>query len=424
MGQAPEPTVSERLEIVEQELSELRAANARPPADELTLGQFFKRKKSFPDVHLGGFFKADWGIFGQDATNIAAVGDVQDGADFRRARLNAHGDIWNDIGFMMEFDFAFPGRPNFMDVYLDIRNTRLGTLRFGQWRHSIGMDGLTSAKELTFLERALPFAFLPFRQIGMGAFNHTEDETLTWAISAFRFPTDAFGGNVGDNGGYGMATRITYAPWITEDGHRLVHMGAAYSFGDPANNRVRYRNQPEFFSGETGGADLVPAGVPSNVPAFVDTGPISTNNFNLFSAEAGLVLGSLYMQSEVIHAVVNQIGGPLVSFSGAYAYAGYFLTGEVRPYNRKNGVFGRVKPLHDFDAGGWGAWELAARWSYIDLNDANIAGGRMNNVTGGVNWYLNPRTKFQFNYIHAFLDDPTFGKSNADIVAFRGQIDF
>jgi phosphate-selective porin OprO/OprP len=311
-----------------------------------------------------------------------------------------------------------------MDVYLDIRETPLGTFRFGQWRQPLGMDGLTSVKDLTFLERALPFAFLPFRQIGFGVFDHSRDETITWAASVYRFPTDAFGGNVGDNGGVGMATRGTFAPWITRDGRQLIHLGGGYSGGDPANDVVRYRNQPEFFISETGGADLVPIGVPTNVPPFVDTGAIPTHTFHLFSVEGGLVLNSLYMQSEVLYAVIDRIDQPTTSFSGAYAQAGYFLTGEIRPYNRTNGVFGRVKPLDNFGHGGCGAWELAARWSYLDLNDEDIAGGRLNDVTVGVNWYLNSNTKFQFNWIQAFLDNPAFGDSNADIFAFRGQVDF
>jgi len=380
----------------------------------------------FPTIALGGFFQADWGWFNQDAVNIATVGDIQDGADFRRARLNAHGDVWGNVGYMVEFDFAFAGRPSFMDVYMDIKDLPLlGKLRIGQWRQPFGMDGQTSVKELTFLERGLPFAFLPFRQIGLGFQQHSQDESVTWAGSVFRFPTDAFGGNVGDNGGYALATRVTSVLWSTEDGNQLLHVGGGYSFGDPANDRVRYRNQPEFFVSETGGADLVPAGVPTSVPPFVDTGSIATTNFNLFAVEGGLVLGSLYVQSEAIYALVSQAGGPNLSFSGAYVHAGYFLTGEVRSYNRKAGVFGRVKPLDNFGTyGGRGAWELASRWSYIDLNDNNIAGGRLNDVTLGLNWYLNPRTKFQFNYIHAFLADPTFGDSDADVFAWRGQIDF
>jgi phosphate-selective porin OprO/OprP len=138
----------------------------------------------------------------------------------------------------------------------------------------------------------------------------------------------------------------------------------------------------------------------------------------------------LYAQSEVFYAVVDQIAGPRLAFSGAYAQAGYFLTGETRPYNRAAGTFGRVVPIAAFGPCGQGAWEVAARWSYIDLNDENIQGGKLNDATVGLNWYLNRYTKFQFNYIHAFLDSssaengPIVDDSNADIIAFRAQLDF
>jgi phosphate-selective porin OprO and OprP len=49
---------------------------------------------------------------------------------------------------------------------------------------------------------------------------------------------------------------------------------------------------------------------------------------------------------------------------------------------------------------------LAARLSYIDLNDAGISGGQMTDMTLGANWYLNPFTKVQANYVHAFVQDP------------------
>ncbi|MFV2068592.1 MAG: OprO/OprP family phosphate-selective porin, partial [Pirellulales bacterium] len=380
----------------------------------------------FPTVRLTGFFQADAGWFYQDAASRLAVGDVQDGADFRRARLAATGNVWDNVGYILEYDFAFPGRPNFMDVWLEVRDLEvLGNLRVGQFKHPIGMEGLTSVRELTFMERALPFAFLPFRQIGLMAHDVAEDESSTWSVSAFRFPTDAFGGNVGDNGGYAMATRFTWLPVDEVDSGSFVHFGAAYSFGDPATDRVRYRNQPEFFVSETGGADLVPVGVPANVPPFVDTGPIAANNFNLFGVEAATSVGSLHLQSESIYAVVNQIGGPTVAFSGAYVQAGYILTGETRPYDHDKGVLGRIVPDEPFSRyRGRGAWEVAVRWSYLDLSDKNIRGGRLNDLTAGINWYLNRFTKCQLNYIHAFLDTPGLGDSDADIVAARGQIDF
>jgi phosphate-selective porin OprO/OprP len=73
---------------------------------------------------------------------------------------------------------------------------------------------------------------------------------------------------------------------------------------------------------------------------------------------------------------------------------------------------------------GWGAWEVAARVSYVNVTDADIAGGRLTDLTLGVNWYWNPNAKLQFNYIHAFARAVAAGPTNADIFALRASVDF
>jgi phosphate-selective porin OprO/OprP len=87
-----------------------------------------------------------------------------------------------------------------------------------------------------------------------------------------------------------------------------------------------------------------------------------------------------------------------------------------------------LKPRRNFGPGdngcGPGAWELAARYSVFDANSKDVAGGVLRNVTLGVNWYWNPNTKVQFNYIHAMPDTPGFGSNTADIFAVRMAYDF
>ncbi len=250
-------------------------------------------KKKFPTVNLHGFFQADAILVHQSPGNVATVGDAQDGAEFRRARLSASGDAWNNVGYLLEMDFAFPGHPSFMDVWAELRDVPiLGNIRGGQWRQPVGMDPLTSVKELTFLERALPFAFVPFRQIGAGFYDYSEDELATWAGSVFRYPTNLFGSGVGDNGGYGTAWRGTFLPWVDEDSETLVHVGGSFAFADPANDLIRFRNQPEVYVGDFP-ATSIPPGVQENFPAFVDTGQIPASNYNVAGLELAGAMGPL-----------------------------------------------------------------------------------------------------------------------------------
>lgn len=385
-------------------------------------------KPKYPTIpRLSGFFHLDSVWFSQDPTNRATVGDVQDGIDFRRARLAGVGKVTENVNYHMEFDFA-ASQAVFVDDFVGFTNVPiLGNVRIGRWRQPFGMSALTSIRELPFLERATQFAFVPFRQTGIGAFDTAMDERMTWAISFYRYPTFGFGNNVGDNGGYGMTGRITALPVYEDDGERLIHFGFDYSFDDPSNDQLRFQNTPEIFVGENAGAPVLPGTSPTITP-WVDTGVIPTQNLNLIGVEGAAAYGPLYLQSEVYWAIVKMTNGNSNTLPGAYVQGRWVLTGERLPYVKKNGVFGRVVPDRnvDFAGGGIGAWEALFRWSYIDMNGNGFVGpGRqLNDLTFGLNWYLNGHLKFQFNYIHAFLKDPMLGKSDADIFALRTQVDF
>ena len=115
------------------------------------------------------------------------------------------------------------------------------------------------------------------------------------------------------------------------------------------------------------------------------------------------------------------------------AQVSYFLTGEHRPYDRKLGIHKRLEPFEDFFRvrtrsqgiqNGLGAWEVAARYSNIVLNDKNVQGNNLTDFTIGLNWYLNPYTRWKFNYIRAFLQDERKGNSLTDIYGTRIDFDF
>lgn len=419
--------VDARFLRMQRELDELKASlelsNKRGEAADSTANKpATPAPVVYPTVKLTGFFQADAGWFHQNAASLAMpqLGNVQDDRDFRRTRLAAVGKVADNVSYMLEMDFSFLGRPSFMDVWADVSKVPVfGNIRIGQYRQPFGLNELTSVRELTFLERPSMFAMSPFRQIGIGFHNTTSDQRTTWAASAFGANTDPWGNSVGDRG-YGMASRITSVLLEDETSDFILHGGLGYSYISPTSLGVIYRNTPEY-----GG----PLGVLGSVPFFVDTEPDpqmrAASNVNLFNTELASTLGPWHAQSELRYNQVRLGSGATAGFPSFYAQTGYILTGEHRPYDKANGVPGRIKPKNPVgECGGIGAWELACRYSMIDLNEGTVTGGEMNNVTFGVNWYLNDHTKFQFNYISSDLNRAPVGDSHTDIFATRCQVDF
>ena len=140
------------------------------------------------------------------------------------------------------------------------------------------------------------------------------------------------------------------------------------------------------------------------------------------------MFGPLSVQGEYFRNWVERPdGADTASFDGFYALVSYFITGENRPYRRGNGTFDRVKPNKNFGLGensGPGAWEVLLRYSQVNLNDSGISGGRLNDITGGVTWYLNPNWKVMFNYVFAQLDRGVADGDNAHVFQTRFHVDF
>jgi phosphate-selective porin OprO and OprP len=227
------------------------------------------------------------------------------------------------------------------------------------------------------------------------------EDRVTWALGVYK-DTDDVGSGISD-GEYNFTGRLTNAPWSEDTGRNLLHLGAAYSYRNPNDDKVRFRERPEVHIS----------------PAYVDTHVIAdVDEMHLVGAEAALVMGPFSLQGEYMNAMLNTADGTNPAFSGFYATAGYFLTGENRAY--KGGLFSRVKPRTNFGSGGPGAWELAVRYSHLDLTDEAVEGGELDDITVGLNWYLNPNTRFMFNYVHADLDE--VGQS--DTFQTRAQVDF
>jgi len=175
--------------------------------------------------------------------------------------------------------------------------------------------------------------------------------------------------------------------------------------------------------------------------AIVSTGAMAgVSGAQVYAAEAAATWGPLYLQGEYFWINVDRKflpNLPSVNFQGGYAEAAFVLTGESRAYQPASSSYGGVIPKDPFSltGGGWGAWEIAARFSTIDLNDqlaqANgVAGGRQTVYTAALNWYVNRNVRFMLDYLHGNITkqlSPTnFTDVGAkfDAVAMRTQVAF
>ncbi len=383
-----------------------------------------QEKSKYPTARLTGFFHLDSAYFSQDANNLLTLGDIDDGLGFRRARLAAAGEVAEGTSYIVEFDIA-QSQARFVDVWLQLEQTQFGKIRIGRFRQPFGMSELTSIRELPFLERPVTFTQSPFRQTGIMLFDQTQDELGTWAISGYRYLSDNFGNVYADNGGYGMATRMTrvVSSWGP---NQVFHVGLDYSYNNPGRGLVQLVSTNEVLVGQN--PNLGPAGLSVlpfvGVTPFVNTGAIAADSAQFFNLESAVSFGQLVFQSEVRWVGVEQTAGGHLSFPGAYIQARYVLTGESIPYKYDQGLFGRVTPSCDFGHSGGGALELVARISHIDLNDGTINGRRLTDYTLGCNWYWNAKTKIQLNWIRSQLNDTVLGDSSASAFAVRAQIDF
>jgi phosphate-selective porin OprO/OprP len=339
------------------------------------------------------------------------------GVEFRRARIFFEGTVYERLFFRAQYDFA-EGEPAFKDVYMGLKGLGpVGTIQVGQFKEPFFLDEQTSSNYITFMERPLSNAFFPDRNVGVMAFNNLADKRVLWQVGTFR-DSDDFGrvfSNFSDTD-WDVAARLTGLPVWSDDGSRFLHLGAGYVHRFRGESE-RYRQRPEAHLADR----------------FVDTDPITATDSNVFGAELAWVHGPFSLQSEYTHSLVNgDEGQDDVDFWGAYAQVSYFLTGEHRVYEQEYGRFGRVKPNANFNPakGEWGAFEIAARYSYLDLDDRNKSGGKLSDVTAGINWHLFPNARIMLNYVHADVSereaaDPAFNVGGTgDIVQTRFQVDF
>ncbi|MEM9556852.1 MAG: porin [Acidobacteriota bacterium] len=339
-------------------------------------GHKIENKDKGHKLKFGGRIQADYTFADVDDE----LGGGEDGFEFRRARFYFSGTVYDNVQFKAQYDFA-GGDAEFKDVYIAIKQD-WGKIKFGHYKEYFSFEEITSSNHIPFLERSTPTqAFAPVRNSGLSVEGKRGD-TFTWGFGWW-YEADSFGESISEDA-TNITGRIGWRP-IFEDG-RVLHIGVGASLKDHAGS-VRYRARPEAHLADR----------------FVNTGTFAADDSTLLNFELAGTAGPLWYAAEYFSADVSSSAFGDPTFDGFYVAAGYFLTGESRPFKTSSSSWDRLKPNENFGPGK-GAWEIAARWSSIDLNDAGISGGEQDGLTLGVNWYLNPATRLMINYVNADVD--------------------
>src|SRR5215472_14396445 len=158
----------------------------------------------------------------------------------------------------------------------------------------------------------------------------------------------------------------------------------------------------------------------------ISTGNLSISNVNVYGGEVGINWRNLLLQGGYYHIGETQskVPGqpaPGLNFNGGYVEAGWVLTGEPIRYNTGAAAWARPKVDDPFTIGpngfetGAGDWELAARWSVMNLN-SNVTPGVPQSVTGGIfggyqqifgaalSWYPNDWVRLEMQFQHTMID--------------------
>ncbi len=362
-------------------------------------------------LKFGGRIMIDHAYFFQDDQLDTNFGPLpsKSGTEFRRARIFMSGNVYNNVEFKLQLDFA-GGDVAFKDMYIGLTEVpAVGSIRIGHVKEPFSLDVLTSSKYITFMERAFNQDFSQDRNNGIIIFNDFLNNRLSAQAGAFRMASNN-GNDVLADDGYTLTGRITGLVLQNSEKKQLLHLGLAYSYRKPESKSYTVASRPEAH------LDF----------KYINTENIeNVDNINLANFETAFVNGPFSIQGEYVIATLNNTIDATFNkynFESYYGQASFFLTGESKKYKSSYEGFDRIKPKNNFGGKdkGAGAWEVALRYSNSDLNNKDVLGGQQSDITLGLNWYLNPVTRIMINHVWANIED----KGNARILQGRIQIDF
>lgn len=342
-------------------------------------------------ARLGGGFLYDSADYSQDSDSESQF-DFQHDSYVRDSRLILKGRLKFSprlkytIGYM--YDPAPEKKTWFWrqtGIYVDMPEWG-GDIFIGRTKEGFSMNKIMVGYNGWTNERATANdAFIPILADGIQLRGSVPGRGIAWNVGVYDdqyTETESF--NKNDN------TFVARGVWQPLHGKSedILHFGLAYRYGTDEDGQVQYKSRPESFS----------------APFVIDTGKFDVDHTQTVGLEAYYQRGSLFLGGEYF---LNQNAAPASGdpyFHGGEVVVTWLTGGQRRPYNAKTGVFGGIVPDTSVFDGGRGTWEFVARFSYTDLDDGPIQGGKFWRFTPMVNWHMSPNVRLEIVYGYGELD--------------------
>ncbi|PSJ40548.1 porin [Allosphingosinicella deserti] len=325
--------------------------------------------------HVSSTFGSDY-----EGRNITTTGA-------RALRIGIEGAVGPHFFYQFENDFA----DNTSDVgtmFVGWRDSTGGIsydVRFGNMFNDRSFEGSSGSDAPPFLERnVVATSIIPQRGFyGMALMPRIFWKTGHASITISGDSVDASQA-VGDS--RTVLGRAHWNPLKTD--RSIVHLGL-WGFDEKLAKGPGTLTRNTVIGGRFNGALRVSTG-----PVVGGTGTTG------YGVEAGGYVGPFWVMGEAGRREARLNAGRADFETKAWSLSGgWFVTGDLPPYNPRLGTFAQPRVLRPVFDGGPGAIEVLARYENIDFSGLPT-GGEGSAATAGVNWYLDSIMRLQFNFIH------------------------
>ena len=336
----------------------------------------------------------------------------------RKLRPTLSGRIAKYFDFKLMPDFG-NGVAVVQDAYFDIRFSTKFRVRTGKEKTPVGYELLIGDPFLFFPERSLASSLVPNRDLGVSAQGDLSPKVF-YALGVYNGIPDGSSSvlELDTNSGKEVAGRLVLQPFRSAATPAGALNGLGFQFGFSNGKQQGLLPVYRTSSGQTYFAYTSSAAADGERTRFT---PAVFYYYKAFGAFGEWVQSAQHVAKSGLTTEVANSGWDLTG--------SIVLTGEAASDRG-------VRPSANFDpaTGAWGALQLVARYSELEVDDdaftAGLAAANASNgasqFTIGVNWYPNPQLKYYATYERTTFENEftSTARETENLILVRAQLAF